>query len=113
MGARGGAGAELAMGHVASSFQTQHVDCLEPRIDNPVLRDACAGIVGALPDQITLPIFRITTYDLHDEIGSLPVLLGDAALVLAEHEGGVRFANLFRPQLHPNSREQSEPELPR
>ena len=79
-------GAEFAVNLVRLAAQGQHQDPLLLGIDNPVLRDAGAGVLSSLGNVIAFSVLRIGAHDLHHQVGPFPERLTTAVSVLGLHE---------------------------
>ena len=89
-----GASYKFSIYHIFISLETKHEDSACQWINNPVLGDLRLRVFFALRVQIAA---TIVAYNLHDEIGSLPKLVANAAGVLLPHKADIGFTILSRP----------------
>ena len=88
---------ELAVHAIYGAVESQHDDGFGFRVDDPVLGNACLGVLLAFRFQFPLPILFIVADDFHHKVGTLRLMvrIGNTARL---EKGNVRIAVLAGPQ---------------
>jgi hypothetical protein len=79
-------------------FEGQYGDLAKLGVDDPVFGDSGLGILLAFSRQVAAASFVARANDLHHQVGTLPVIVGDAVGMFRVHEHDVGLSVLSGPE---------------